>query len=388
MDDEGLLKELGLDNIEVESFKELGLEEPLLKALKKQKFEKPTPIQEKAIPLALAGKDLIAGSSTGSGKTLAFGAGIIQNSVKGQGVQALILTPTRELAEQVAAHLKVFSAHKPLKITAIYGGVPINQQIVQLKDTDIVVGTPGRILDHVGRRTVKFDQVKTLVLDEADTMLDMGFIQDVEEIIGTCPADRQTLLFSATLTKAVTSLAARHTKKAVNVLTKTAVDPQKLIQTYYQVSKSMKFPLLAHLLKQEEDGLAMVFCNSRRITDLVARNVNNMGIKANAIHGGFPQKQRSDAISRFNSKKIRVLVCTDVAARGLDIAGVSHVYNYDIPADSKQYIHRVGRTARAGKEGKAISILSANDHEQFSKIIKDNSTKIARLQLPEIEGCC
>ncbi len=365
------------------TFSELGLDEPILRSLKQLKFETPTQIQEKAIPLALAGSDIIAGSSTGSGKTLAFGAGIIQNSRMGDGVQALILTPTRELAEQVAKSLKIFSRHQQLRVVTAYGGVSIGQQIKELKRADVVVGTPGRILDHINRKTIRLGKLKTLVLDEADTMLDMGFIVDVEKIIKGCPKNRQTLLFSATITDEINSLAKRHTKAAVKIFTKKFVDPQKLTQVCYNVSKGLKFSLLVHLLKHEDAELVMVFCNTRKNTDLVADNLKNSGIEAIAIHGGFPQHKRSKIINRFHTNKVHVLVCTDVAARGLDIKGVSHVYNYDIHADSKQYIHRIGRTARAGKEGKAISILTIRDQGNFSKVLKGNS--ISREKTPSVE---
>ncbi len=366
-------------------FRELGLDEPILRSIKQQKFELPTSIQEKAIPLALAGKDIIAGSSTGSGKTLAFGAGIIQNSHMGSGIQALILTPTRELAEQVAKSMKVFSSHQSLRVVAVYGGVSINPQIKELKRADVVVGTPGRLLDHINRRTIRLGKLKTLVLDEADTMLDMGFIVDVEKIIKGCPKNRQTLLFSATITDEIKGLAKRHTKEAVKIFTKKFVDPRKLTQVCYNVSKGLKFSLLVHLLKHEKAKLVMVFCNTRRNTDLVAKNLKDFGIEAIAIHGGFPQHKRSKVIKRFHTNRVHVLVCTDVAARGLDINGVSHVYNYDIPMDSKQYIHRIGRTARAGKEGKAISILTMSDQRNFSKVLRDNSIDIARKKTPSIE---
>jgi ATP-dependent RNA helicase DeaD len=370
---------------ELSLFKELGLKAPLLRALKTMKFKVPTSIQEKAIPLAISGRDIIAGSETGSGKTLAFGAGIIQNAKKGSGVQALILTPTRELAEQVANNLKTFSQNLHLTVTAIYGGVSINPQIKALKRTDIVVATPGRILDHINRGTVRLENVKTLVLDEADTMLDMGFIRDVEKIIKRCPKNRQTLLFSATITDEVKSLARRHTKNAARIFTSTSVDPGKLTQVRYDVSRNLKFSLLVHLLKNEKSDLAMVFCNTRRSTDVVAKNLKSLGIQARAIHGGFSQDKRKKAIKHFHSKMVDVLICTDVAARGLDINGVSHVYNYDVPMDSKQYVHRIGRTARAGKDGKAINIISKRDHGQFSKVLTDNSITVVKEKAPYVE---
>ncbi len=369
----------------MESFKNLGISEPVLKSINDSKFESPSEIQEKSIPLILAGKDVIAGSATGSGKTLAFATGILQNSERGKGIQALVLTPTRELAEQVAKALMKFSKYRPMGIIAVYGGVGINPQIKGLKTADVVVGTPGRILDHIQRSTIKFGNVKTLVLDEADRMFDMGFKDDVERIIRKCPQERQTLLFSATITKDVVRLSRSHMKKPLQVSVDSYVDPKKLTQTYYEVGDEMKFSLLVHLLKHEKSGLVMVFCNTKRNTDRVAKNLRFSGIEALAIHGGLPQGKRNNVMQMFHSGRSCVLVCTDVAARGLDISGVSHVYNYDIPRESKQYIHRIGRTARAGAEGKAVNILSRNDYDNFSAVLKEYDVEITEEIVPAFE---
>lgn len=364
-------------------FKQLGIIEPILKTL--VEFEKPTEIQEKTIPLVLKGKDVIAGSATGSGKTLAFGSGIIQNSEKGRGIQALILTPTRELAIQIAKAIRQFSKFKPLTIATIYGGVAIGPQMDKLKIADVVVGTPGRVLDHIGRRTINLRNVKTFVLDEADRMLDMGFIEDVEQIIRACPKQRQTLMFSATIPPDIERLVHKYMKSPVKVSAIAHVDPTKLRQVYYEVKENLKFSLLAHLLKHEKKGLVMVFCNTRRTTDFVANNLNQNNIESQSIHGGLTQARRNSIMEKFHSKTVFVLVCTDVAARGLDIPGVSHIYNYDIPKESKQYIHRIGRTARAGKEGEAINLLSSRDHDNFSRVLKDYSVNIIKKDTPSVE---
>ncbi|HII29563.1 ATP-dependent helicase [Candidatus Woesearchaeota archaeon CG08_land_8_20_14_0_20_47_9] len=366
-------------------FRKLGITPPLLRSVEEEGFEKPTEVQEKAIPLVLAGRDVIAGSATGSGKTLVFGSGIIQHSEKGRGIQALVLTPTRELAVQITDALRKFSKHKPLEIAVVYGGISINPQILRLRKADVVVGTPGRLLDHIGRRTIDLSNVKILVLDEADRMLDMGFIDDVKQIIRQCPEKRQTLLFSATISDDIVDLARRYMKNPAKVSAESYVDPRKLTQFYYDVPDNLKFSLLVHLLKHEKSGLVMVFCNSRRNTDFVANNLRLAGIDALATHGGLSQDQRNKTMKRFNSEHVCVLVCTDVAARGLDIKGVSHIYNYDIPSESKQYIHRIGRTARAGKEGKAISILSSRDHDNFSMVLEDHSLNIKREKTPRVE---
>ncbi|HJH29162.1 MAG TPA: DEAD/DEAH box helicase [Methanosarcinaceae archaeon] len=356
-----------------------------MKSIDEHGFENPTEIQEKSIPLILDGEDVIAGSATGSGKTLAFASGILQNSDKGNGIQALILTPTRELAEQVANSFRKFSKYDPLKIISIYGGVGINPQIKGLKTADVVVATPGRLLDHISRNTIKFNNVKTLVLDEADHMFDMGFIKDVEKIIKKCPQSRQTLLFSATISKEVVRLSRKYMKNPVQVSVDSYIDPAKLNQVVYKVNADMKLSLLVHLLKNESSNLGMVFCNTKRNTDKIAKKLRNTGIDAIAIHGGLTQNKRNNIMQSFHSGKVSVLVCTDVAGRGLDIQGVSHVYNYEIPRESKQYIHRIGRTARAGNEGKAINILSEKDRDNFSSVLRDNDVYIKEMKLPALE---
>ncbi|MFA5887073.1 MAG: DEAD/DEAH box helicase, partial [Patescibacteria group bacterium] len=277
----------------MEKFRKLGIIEPILKAIKEQNFEMPSEIQEKAIPIILEGKDVIAGAATGSGKTLVFASGIIKNCEAGNGLQALILTPTRELAEQVSMTLKEFSKNKHLNIISVYGGVSILPQITMLRRTDVVVGTPGRILDHLSRRTISLERVKILVLDEADRMLDMGFQRDVERIIYSCPKQRQTLLFSATISRDVSRLAGKYMHNPVEISAESFVDPSKLSQVYYDVDDNQKFSLLVHLLKNEKSKLVMVFCNTQRNTDFVSDNLTEAGINNLAIHGGHTQGRRS-----------------------------------------------------------------------------------------------
>ncbi len=370
----------------MESFRKLGLSEPLLKLLEKAGIKTPSEIQEKVISLVLQGKDVIGGSATGSGKTLAFGAGIIDNIEPGRRTQVLVLTPTRELAEQVGNVFIKYGSFKNLKVAIIYGGVGMERQVDDLQRAEIVVATPGRILDHLGRRTLDLSHVKTLVLDEADRMLDMGFVRDVEKIIKYCPKERQTLLFSATISNDIELLSDKYMKNPISIAVDAYVDPLKLKQIYYDVDSGMKFSLLVHLLKEEKTGLVMVFCNTRHNTDFVANNLRNLGIDALTIHGGLTQQRRTSIMEKFShSNKVHVLICTDVAARGLDIKGVSHVYNYDIPKTDKDYIHRVGRTARAGKEGTAISILSDRDYENFRSVTKNESIVIEREKTPRVE---
>ena len=369
----------------MKNFRELGLNKNLLKILEEIGFDEPTEIQEKVIPLALAGKDVIAESATGSGKTLAFGALIIEKIKPGQGLQALILTPTRELAEQDSKFLKVFSRNTPLKIISVYGGVSLVPQIEDLEEADVVVGTPGRILDHISRRTINLSEVKILILDEADRMLDMGFIHDVTDIIHQCPRNRQSLLFSATISEAIARIANRYMINPVSVSAESYVDPSKLKQFYYDVPNIEKFSLLAHLLKEESSKLVMIFCNTKRTADFIGNNLIRCGFDALTLHGDLNQNQRKRVLEHFHKSEKFVLVCTDVAARGLDIKNVSHVYNFDTPKTSIEYIHRIGRTARAGKDGKAITLLSDRDYDNFRKVSKDSSLNIEQIQLPKFE---
>ncbi|MGC9310561.1 MAG: DEAD/DEAH box helicase [Candidatus Aenigmatarchaeota archaeon] len=360
----------------MEKFRKLGLEEPILEKIRVVGFEKPSEIQEKTIPLVLEGKDIIAASYTGSGKTLVFGLPMIQSFEKGAGIQGLVLTPTRELAIQVTKELKKFSQHSGLKVVSVYGGVSIEPQIGDLETADIVVGTPGRLLDHIERETIVLKGLKTLVLDEADMMLDMGFLDDVRDIIDSCPKKRQTLLFSATMPEDVAYLAEKYMRH-----------PEKIsAEAYYDVHPDgLKFSLLVHLLKNESRGIIMVFCNTRHNVDFVSHNLKAQGIDTLAIHGGFTQSKRDSIMKSFHSKTVTVLVCTDVAARGLDIPDVTHVYNYDIPKDSKEYIHRAGRTARAGKEGKVVNVVSSRDVDNFRNVLVDYDMKISEMKMPRVE---
>ncbi|MGV8142183.1 MAG: DEAD/DEAH box helicase [Candidatus Pacearchaeota archaeon] len=369
----------------MEKFKQLGISEELLSVIREEGFETPSEVQEKTIPLVLAGKDVIGSSATGSGKTLAFGAGIIDGISAGAGIQALIMAPTRELAEQVGQTISKFGNKKRLRVAQIYGGVSMGPQINHLRHVDIVVGTPGRLLDHIKRKTLNLSRVKFLVLDEADRMLDMGFIHDVESIIRYCPTNRQTLLFSATMSQDIEFMAKKYMRNPVYVEAGEKVDPSKLYQVYYDVTHETKLSLLVHLLKQEKNGVVMVFCNTRRNTDKLTRNLGAHGLHAESIHGGHSQNRRSSVLQAFHSRDTLILVCTDVAARGLDIKDVSHVYNYDVPKTGAEYIHRIGRTARAGKNGIAISFVSSGDHSEFRQIVRHVDTDIEKQPLPPFE---
>jgi len=369
----------------MKSFEQLGLDQVILKAIDDLGFTTPTLIQERSIPLILNGSDVLGESATGSGKTLAFGCGVISHSLQGEGIQSLILAPTRELAEQVKNSLRELSYRKRLNIIAVYGGVSMGDQIRSLRNADVVVATPGRMLDHIRRRTVNISKIKLLVIDEADRMFDMGFQRDVERIIQNCPTDRQTLFFSATIPPGIMDFANRHMNKPEKIFAEKMVDPEKLEQNYLNVTRGMKFYKLAELLHKERSGLAMVFCNSRRTTDYVTRHLRAENIKAIGIHGGLSQSKRTRNLEQFNDFKVNVLVCTDVASRGLHIDNVSHVYNYDIPKDPNDYIHRIGRTARAGESGKVINFISMTDNEPFLRILRRYKTfAIENLDMPGV----
>ena len=370
----------------MEKFRKLKLSEGILKAIGELGFEDPSEIQEKAIPLILEGRDVLGSSATGSGKTLAFGAGIIDRIEGRKGIQALVLTPTRELAEQVAQSLRIFSRWNGLFVKEVYGGVSMSPQIRDLSRAEIVVGTPGRILDHLERGTLKLGKVKFLILDEADRMLEMGFIEDVEKIIGECSNKRQTLLFSATISKDVISLSRKYMINPVGISAESYVDPKKLKQVFYDVEDNVKFSLLKHLLENENSGLVMIFCNTRKNVDFVSKNLSFMGLDVVPIHGGFSQEKRNRFLSMFNSEKskVKILIATDVAARGLDIKNVTHIYNYDIPLSKNEYIHRIGRTARAGKEGKVINILTPRYYDNFQDIIQDKEFNIEEENTPYV----
>jgi len=362
----------------MEQFEKLGLCEHVLKVILNKKFTEPSEIQKKTIPLILEGKDVIAGSATGSGKTLAFGAGMIKNVVKGKGVQGLILTPTRELAEQVACALEEFAYYKELEVASVYGGVAMGPQIKKLAYADIVVATPGRLLDHMQHNSITLAKVDYLVLDEADRMWDMGFKEDVGKIVKACPKEKQTLLFSATISGDLADFSDKYMKSPVEISVESYVDTSLLKQIYYDVRDNEKFGLMVHLLKGEGDKLAMVFCNTRRNADFVANNLKDNGVRARAIHGGMDQSKRIRVLKEFADGKMNIIVCTDVAARGLDIQGVTHVYNYDLPKDHRDYIHRIGRTARAGESGMAVNILASRDYDNFSNIQRHNEGLVVK----------
>jgi ATP-dependent RNA helicase DeaD len=364
----------------MKKFSDLNVDSEIVKALDDIGFTEMTDIQLKVIPPALEGKDIIAQAMTGSGKTAAFGVPLSQNIEKGKGVQAVVINPTRELVVQVSSEMEKFSRRKRLSVVSIFGGVSMEPQYKKLKNSEIVVGTPGRMLDHMQRGTLKLGKVKYLVLDEADRMFDMGFIDDIKKIISQIPKSRQTMLFSATIPDEIKRIARQFMKEPIKIATEEHVSKHLLKHYYYDTKQEEKLSLLGFLIKKEKPKLAIVFCATRGITDFVARTLYEMGIDARAIHGGMTQDRRLKVLESFHKGTTHVLVATDVAARGLDIRDVSHIFNYDLPKTVEDFTHRIGRTARFGKEGESISLLSREDHRTFEKILR--RIEVNKLKVP------
>ena len=354
-------------------FTELHLSENILKAVEKAGFEEPSPIQELTIPLALEGKDVIGQAQTGTGKTAAFGLPTLDKiDTSRHVVQALVIAPTRELAVQGQEELFRFGREKGVKVRSVYGGSSIEKQIKALRSgAHIVVGTPGRLLDLIKRKALKIDHVETLILDEADEMLNMGFLEDIEAIISRVPENRQTLLFSATMPEAIKRIGVKfmydpeHVRVAAKELTTDLVD-----QYYIRVKEQEKFDTMTRLIDVERPELAIVFGRTKRRVDELTRGLKLRGYRAEGIHGDLDQGKRLRVLRDFKNDNIDILVATDVAARGLDISGVTHVYNYDIPQDPESYVHRIGRTGRAGKHGQSVTFVAPNEMGYLSIIEK------------------
>jgi len=366
-------------------FSKLHIDKKLLEGIHLMGFSETTPIQEKCIPEIKAGKDVVGQSLTGSGKTAAFGLPILEKIVPGAGIQALVLTPTRELCAQVRDHLELMGKFLPVNIVSIFGGVGFYQQLEDIKIAEIVVATPGRLLDHINRGNIKFNTVKFVVLDEADKMFEMGFEEDVDKIIRHTPKERQTVMFSATMPRAAQNIIQKYLKSPVFIKEQLQVDRTLLKQVFYDIRREAKFSLLVHLLKQKTPGPAIVFCGTKREVDRIAHNLKKLGLFVMPVHGDLAQTKRQHAVTSFKNAKIDVLVATDVAARGLDIKDVTHVYNYDVPRTAEEYTHRIGRTARAGKKGDAVTLLCARDYENFEKILRHSRFEINQEHVPEFE---
>ncbi len=369
-------------------FRDLGLSEMMLNSLRKKGFEEPTPIQAKTIPFLLANKkDLIGKAQTGTGKTAAFGIPIIENIVPdSKKIQAIILAPTRELAIQVAEELSSFAEEQKTRIIAVYGGQPIERQISRLqRGVDIVVGTPGRILDHLERRTLDISKVSYIVLDEADEMLNMGFIDDIETILKAAPKQRRTVLFSATMPSHIERLAKQYMGEyEVISIAREDIGKANIQQIYFEVPQSDKFEALFRIIDVEESFYGLVFCRTKLDADEIAHKLANRGCRAEAIHGDLSQGQREKVLQKFKAKKITVLVATDVAARGIDVDNLTHVINYALPQDPESYVHRIGRTGRAGKTGIAVTLITPSEYRKLVAIQKMSNSTITKQKVPNV----
>jgi len=356
-------------------FKNFGLSDPLVQGILATGYIAPTEIQSQAIPAAMAGRDVVGCAQTGTGKTAAFVLPILDRlshepAPKQRIVRALVLTPTRELAIQIEAAILEYGRFTHLKAIAVYGGVKIKAQITKLRHgVDIVVATPGRLLDHMDRRTVELGKIEVLVLDEADRMLDMGFIHDVRKIVGRLPRNRQTMLFSATISPDVKRLAADMLKNPVTIQIGRLYNPiDTITQHAYRVRRDQKTPLLLHMLEREKMQSVLIFSRTKHGADRIHRNLSKAHIVSIPLHSDRTQAQRQQALDGFKSGKYRVMVATDIAARGIDVDGISHVINYDVPAYPEDYIHRIGRTGRAAATGDAITLVAPEEEPSLRKI--------------------
>ena len=369
-------------------FKELGLSEELLSAVKSMGFDEMTEIQEKSIPVIMKGLDIIGRSNTGTGKTAAFGIPVIEKILQNDSdfIQTLILCPTRELARQACEEIKKFSKYKNwVKPLAIFGGVSIDKQIYQLKrGVNIIIGTPGRIIDHINRHTLKLQNLKTIVLDEADEMLQMGFREDIENILQYIPKERQTILFSATMPPEILAITHKYQNNPILIKTNTkSKTVESIEQYYYIVPMGKKFDALDLLLIKNQPKSSMIFCNTKKMVDELTNILVSKGYKAAGIHGDMKQLQRTSVMNSFKSGKTSILVATDVAARGIDVNGIDAVFNFDLPQDNEYYIHRIGRTGRAGKSGTAYTLVcNRKQVSDLNMIAKNTKSVIKESELP------
>jgi len=379
------------------NFKDLGLIPPLLARLTELEYQQPTPIQAQAIPSVLAGRDLIAGANTGSGKTATFALPILQqlhskkplssNKGKGNYVAGLILVPTRELAKQVADSIKSYAVHfnGEIKTVAVFGGVSANTQMLALRGgTDILVATPGRLLDLISSNAIKLDKVNTLVLDEADRMLSLGFTEELSELLALLPNKKQTLLFSATFPEQVQTLTQKLLNEPVEIQLQSS-DASTLVQRVFTVNKGEKTALLAHLINQHQWRQALIFVNAKNSCNHLAEKLSKRGISAEVFHGDKGQGARSRVLDAFKAGEVDVLIATDIAARGLDIEKLPVVINFDLPRSPSDYMHRIGRSGRAGEVGLALSLIDFEDYHHFKVIEKKNKIRLEREQVEGFE---
>jgi ATP-dependent RNA helicase RhlE len=375
------------------TFASLGLIEPLLRALETLGYQTPTPVQAQAVPAVLAGRDLMAAAQTGTGKTAGFALPLLQRLIQEgavvapNSVRALVLVPTRELAEQVHANIAEYAEHLPLRTYAVYGGVSINPQMMKLrKGVDLLVATPGRLLDLYRQNALKFSQLQTLVLDEADRMLDLGFSEELRDIYKALPKKRQTLLFSATFSDAIRLMAGQMLDDPLSIeVSPRNVAASSVKQWIVPVDKKRKPELFIYLLKQQHWKQVLVFAKTRNGVDQLVERLQGLGINADGIHGDKPQATRQRALDRFKASEVQILVATDVAARGLDIEDLPLVVNFDLPIVAEDYIHRIGRTGRAGATGEAISLVCADEVQLLSAIEMLTRQTLRRVAEPDFE---
>ena len=374
--------------MDVTKFEELQLDDRIIRAITEMGFEEASPIQAQAIPVVLEGRDMIGQAQTGTGKTAAFGLPLLQKvDPKVKKLQAIVLLPTRELAIQVAEELRRFAKFMHgIKVLPVYGGQDIVRQIRALKDgTQIVVGTPGRVMDHMRRKTVKMDHVHTVVLDEADEMLNMGFLEDMETILSQLPEERQTLMFSATMPQAIADIEKKFQKDPVTVrVIKKELTVPKVTQYYYEVKPKNKVEVMCRLLDMYSPKLSIIFCNTKRQVDELVQALQGRGYFAEGLHGDLKQVQRDRVMESFRNGRTDILIATDVAARGIDVGNVEAVFNYDIPQDDEYYVHRIGRTGRAGREGKAFSLVVGKEVYKLRDIQRYCKTKIIPQAIPSL----
>lgn len=368
-------------------FTDLGLKDSILKSITDLGYEIPSPIQAESIPVALAGNDLIGQAQTGTGKTAAFGLPMLNSIKREDGLSALILAPTRELAIQVYEEFCKLSKYEKLTILPVYGGSQISTQIRALRGTvNIVVGTPGRVLDLMNRKALKLDTARFLVLDEADEMLNMGFIEDIETIIKAMPTERQTLLFSATMPPQIKKLAANYMKKDAHhvAIKKNSLTVSKIEQYYFEIANDQRFEALCRIIDHDAPTSSIIFCKTKKGVDELVEAMQGKGYMVEGMHGDMSQQHRMRTLKKFKDGKLSFLIATDVAARGIDVEGVSHVFNYDLPQDPESYVHRIGRTGRANKEGTACTLVSPKEFSMLSQIKRVTKSNLIKKAVPTV----
>ena len=369
------------------TFKDLGLREGLLRAIDDLGFTSPSPIQAESLPVTLEGFDIIGQAQTGTGKTAAFGCAIINNIKNRNSIASIILAPTRELALQVHDELIKLTKYEKLNIVAVYGGAPIHHQARDLKRANIVVGTPGRVLDHIRRGNLPLDKVEVFVLDEADEMLNMGFIEDMEEIMKSIPEERQTLLFSATMPAQIKKLTKKYLKSDAKhiAIAKTEMTASKIAQYFYEVQGDQRLEALCRLIDFDMPQSSIIFCRTKKGVDDLVTAMQSRGYMVEGMHGDMSQVQRMKTLKKFKDGALKFLVATDVAARGIDVEGVTHVINYELPQDIESYVHRIGRTGRAGREGTAYSIITPREFGYLRQIRNTTKSDIVKKSVPTVQ---